>query len=623
MTESTSDFNVAEYINQFPRELLESSQGRIGLCKTRPLLFALLYLSHHISFDNEPPDFSQFHLDLFEYGKTLAGLDLGNEQTRDETNLQRDAWLAPRASGKSTILFTVLPLWLAAMEHVEFIAAFSDSENQAIIHLQTFKSELDNNELLRNDFPDLCRPKKSRATNKYVSQSQIMIQQANGFIFTAKGIDSQSLGMKVGVKRPEVIICDDIESLDYSINAAKSRLNTLLHGVFALNYRAKIIIVGTCPIAGGILDNLRTVNDQLQQYESRAMSQLDNTSDSDGSIDAAQSVEGGDDSYLEHVEQSVATVSEGLITNVTDEKDFATVPEGFITNVTNGQSKRQDTTSGNTNANSQKNDVKSTSPDRGTSSTQHYMNPIYPEGFEEQLDNDLKWPVHYQIKVHHYLPIIENGGVEQSLWPSQWSLDYLKSIQHTRDFAMNYMNRPVSMDAGYWADDDIEIEQPGSFDKVLLSVDPAVSTKKTADFSAFAVVGMIDEQIYVIHTEQLRGSPDELRAVTERLIADYDVKLVLWEKNYGDTLWKAVLDGIKCKIRFIRNTEKKEARITQSLDAYKRGKVKHCKSMLSLEEQMTSYPNVRHDDLIDSVATGVNYFASHKPKAQVRQASYL
>ncbi|MFO3797699.1 MAG: phage terminase large subunit, partial [Anaerolineales bacterium] len=171
--------------------------------------------------------------------------------------------------------------------------------------------------------------------------------------------------------------------------------------------------------------------------------------------------------------------------------------------------------------------------------------------------------------------------------------------------------------------DDIEIGRPESFDKVLLSVDPAVSTKKTADFSAFAVVGISDQHIYVIHTEQLRGSPDELRAVTERLIKDYGVQLVLWEKNYGDSLWKAVLDGVKCKVRFIRNTDKKEARITQSLDAYKRGKVKHSKSMLSLEEQMTSFPNVRHDDLIDAVATAVNYFSSNRTKPRVKQASYI
>jgi len=587
-----TEFNAKEYLEQFPRELLESSEGRRRLCRTRPMLFALLYLSHHISFDGKPPEFSQFHLDLFEYGKTLAGVGetIGNEKTRDGSSLQRDAWLAPRASGKSTILFTVLPLWLAAMEHVKFIAAFSDSENQAIIHLQTFKSELDSNDLLRNDYPELCRPKKSRATNKYVSQSQIMIQQDNGFIFTAKGIDSQSLGMKVGVKRPEVIICDDIESLDYSVSAAKSRLNTLLHGVFALNYKAKIIIVGTCPIAGGILDSLRTVNDQLQQYKHR-LSQVDNVVEVDDPKDAGREDVSEVATYLQDVEQL-------------DEVSQTQVDELVNSQV-------------------QKIDVKSDEHIDATSTTTNYMNPIYPRGFEDQLDNDLKWVIQYQIAVHHYLPIVENNGIEQSLWPSQWSLDYLKSIQHTRDYAMNYLNRPVSMDAGYWADDDIEIEPADNYDKVLLSVDPAVSTKKTADFSAFAVIGTRDNQIYVIHTEQLRGSPDELRAVTERLIADYDVQLVLWEKNYGDTLWKAVLDGIKCKIRFIRNSDKKEARITQSLDAYKRGKVKHSKSMLLLEEQMTSFPNVRHDDLIDAVATGVNYFSTNRAKPIIKQASYI
>lgn len=602
-----TDFSGREYLERFPRELLESKQGRISLCKTRPVLFALLYLSHHISFEGKPPEFSQFHLDLFEYGRALAGLGehLGNGTTRDSSSLQRDAWLAPRASGKSTILFTVLPLWLAAMGHVKFIAAFSDSENQAIIHLQTFKSELDSNELLRADYPELCRPKKSRATNKYVSQSQIMIQQDNGFIFTAKGIDSQSLGMKVGVKRPEVIICDDIESLDYSFTAAKARLNTLLHGVFALNYRAKIIIVGTCPIAGGILDNLRTVNDQLTHYKDRQRSQL--------SYDHTPGVDEGAGQQAPNTYRRERS----------NKNDFALGGTQLSVGV-NARGEQHNSSTNAETLDAQKSDVKTFPVPSAASTTNDYRKPVYPDEFERQLDNDLKWVVDHKIVVHHYLPIVEEDGVERSLWPSQWSLNYLKSIQHTRDFAMNYLNRPVSMDAGYWADDDIEIEAPSvPYDKILLSVDPAVSTKKTADFSAFAVVGTRDGHIYVIHTEQLRGSPDELRAVTERLITEYGVQLVLWEKNYGDTLWKAVLDGVKCKVRFIRNTDKKEARITQSLDAYKRGKVKHSKSMLLLEEQMTSFPNVRHDDLVDAVATGVNYFSANKARPKVKQASYI
>src|SRR3954467_11684891 len=81
-----------------------------------PLLFALTYLSHHLRSEatGNKVTFSQVHVDWAEYAKTwIAGPGKPQEN--------RDAYIAPRETGKSTWHFLILPLWAAAHGHVKFI----------------------------------------------------------------------------------------------------------------------------------------------------------------------------------------------------------------------------------------------------------------------------------------------------------------------------------------------------------------------------------------------------------------------------------------------------------------------------------------------------------------------
>lgn len=486
----------------FDPRLLSFAEGRRELTRNDPLLFAAIYAPHHLKGDNAdlPVDsitLCDFHLDLLSWARTWT-----NPAGKRKEN--RACFIAPRNSGKSTWIFTLLPLWAGAHGHRKFVAAFSDSETQAIGHLHTFKQELETNELLRQDFPEFTEPRRVGNAGRALMHNRNQIQQASGFVFMSKGADSAALGMKVGQIRPDVLLFDDIEpgESNYSPYEAAKRRETLVSDLFPLNDWAVVGIVGTTTMPNSLIDQIRKVGAARDEYEG----------------------------------------SEQL--------------------------------------------------------------------FREALDPELRWIVDENIVPHYWPVITEVDGVEHSLWPERWPMEELEKDRHTRGFAKNMMNRPVSLDGGYWTDDDIEVDQPvGEWGNTILCVDPAVTTAKRSDYTGLAVISRgPDGKIYVRHAEQVKLGSDKLREKVEELVQSYNVGVVYIETNQGGDLWKQVFKDLSCRVRTMRNSTNKEVRIAQACDFYKKGKVLHTKFFPTLEEQMLAFPKVPHDDLVDAVASGVLYF---------------
>ena len=250
---------LRKYLAGLDRAALASDDphDRIRLTKNDPLLFALVYLIHHLHSPEtkERLSFADFHRDVVEWAKEWA-----KKPTRPREF--RDCEITPRGMGKSTWLFNLLPIWAGAHNHVKFIVAFSDSADQAKNHLATIRGEFDTNDLLIQDFPELCAPKVRRTggslAKKTVSARVDKIEQANDFIMMAKGSGTAARGLKSGKRRPDLIILDDIEPGEekYSPTVMKFRLRWMLETVFHLNEFARVVIVGTVTAPGSIMHQL-------------------------------------------------------------------------------------------------------------------------------------------------------------------------------------------------------------------------------------------------------------------------------------------------------------------------------------------------------------------------------
>jgi predicted phage terminase large subunit-like protein len=236
-----------------------------------------------------------------------------------------------------------------------------------------------------------------------------------------------------------------------------------------------------------------------------------------------------------------------------------------------------------------------------------------PALFASELDQELQWVAKEGINTHYYPAIISHeDGSEESLWPEQWPLESFEDARGTREFAKNMMNRPLSGEEGYWDDTDILIDYT-DFGNTVLSVDPAVTTARRSDYTAFTVLSRgKDRKVYVRHSEAMKTDGEGIREKTNALCEIYGVGVVIVETNQGGDLWKQVFKGVNARVRLLNQRIKKEHRIAQAADFYKKGRVVHTKHFPPLEEQMLAYPNVQHDDLVDSVATGVLYFEKNK-----------
>lgn len=220
-------------------------------CRYDPMLFAVWYLGHHLVDESTGGQitFSSFHAELCRRALEWT-------KPAPPPRSQRHADIAPRESGKSTWKFLLLLLWAAAYEHLRFIVAFADAGPQAEMHLATFKRELANNDRLRHDFPELCTPGLLRGVSD--SDTKSMYIAKSGFVFGAKGIDAKTLGMKVGARRPDMIVLDDIEpnESNYSEYQKEQRLSTLLDAILPLSIHARVELSGTTTMPGSIVHDL-------------------------------------------------------------------------------------------------------------------------------------------------------------------------------------------------------------------------------------------------------------------------------------------------------------------------------------------------------------------------------
>lgn len=509
-------------LKEIDPRLLASPEGRRALCETDPMLFALIYLPDHLKNDEGEITFGENHFEWFELAKQWMNPNPGLRE-------HRHAFLAPRSSGKSTFWFLILPMWWAAYSYSKFIAAFADSGTQAEIHLMSFKRELENNQLLAEDFPDLCRAGRRPRGSAEADSRNLRICK-NGFAFMAKGADSSSLGMKIGNMRPDTLLLDDIEpdESNYSGFQAEKRLITIQDAILPLNERARTVLSGTVTMAGSITHQL----------------------------------------------------------------------------------------------------VK------------------YSKGYD---DDELGWVEEENFQVHHQMPILEDeNGVERSVWPAKWPIEYLQQYRNTRNFKKNFENDPMAIDSEYWSPSDFTYFNPEGTQFNVLSIDGAVTTKATSDYTGISIVGWLprakkDSQdteqevrfreitgfsgkrpgicvVKYVKAVKLKGDP--LRQFVLNLLDAFpEVRTILVETNQGGEMWEEVLWGMPVKIATIHNTEKKESRAGRLLNLYQLipTRVVHTQAHTALEEQMVAFPKAPNDDLVDSVGNVVLPFLVPKKKLQAEK----
>lgn len=115
-----------------------------------------------------------------------------------------DAIAAPRGEAKSTIVTQLTTLWCLVTQRKRYALLVMDSIDQAYPMLEAIKAELEFNNRLRSDFPEIFGAGR-------VWQAGTIITRANQKVQVA-GSGKKLRGLRHGAYRPDLVILDDIEN---------------------------------------------------------------------------------------------------------------------------------------------------------------------------------------------------------------------------------------------------------------------------------------------------------------------------------------------------------------------------------------------------------------------------
>lgn len=119
-------------------------------------------------------------------------------------NGDRQADAAPRGNAKSTWTTLVFVLWCAAYKKRKFPLIVSETAAQSEDFIQFIKAELDMNERLKQDFPELCGEGPIWRADTIITRNGVKIRGA--------GAGQKLRGMRHGSRRPDLVLVDDLEN---------------------------------------------------------------------------------------------------------------------------------------------------------------------------------------------------------------------------------------------------------------------------------------------------------------------------------------------------------------------------------------------------------------------------
>lgn len=199
--------------------------------------FLPVYFNHYMEYKT-----ADFHEELFH---------ILSDQT-----IRMTVIVAFRGSAKSTIITTAYVLWaILGVQQRKFIVIAGQTEQKARAYLNNIKTELQNNDLLREDLGPF-----EEERNSLGNATALIIKRLNVKIMITS-VSQSVRGARNGPNRPDLIILDDIEDLD-SVKTREGRNKTFdwLTGELIPagdSKRARVIAVGNLLHEDSVLKRLQ------------------------------------------------------------------------------------------------------------------------------------------------------------------------------------------------------------------------------------------------------------------------------------------------------------------------------------------------------------------------------
>jgi predicted phage terminase large subunit-like protein len=195
--------------------------------------------------------------------------------------------------------------------------------------------------------------------------------------------------------------------------------------------------------------------------------------------------------------------------------------------------------------------------------------------------------------------------------PVREPLEVLKQIMAdmgAANFNAQYQQRPEYQEDAYinWEWFKRYEKPPPAFDFVFLSVDPAIATNSTADWSVCLVMGVLGDDNYILHDERKRLGFDALAIRLDQLATTFRADSILIEKaGIGISLIGRLQEEKKHAIDHAPPRGSKKERLLAVLPVLETGHVwvpREAPWLETCRSEFLAFPNGRFDDQVDSLS---------------------
>jgi phage terminase large subunit-like protein len=178
-----------------------------------------------------------------------------------------------------------------------------------------------------------------------------------------------------------------------------------------------------------------------------------------------------------------------------------------------------------------------------------------------------------------------------------------------------------SIPGALWTRDMIErsrVQRAPDLQRIVVAVDPAVTSGEEADETGIVVVGLAGDQVYVLDDASGRYPPEAWARRVIELRDEWGADRVVAEVNQGGDLVQSVLRAVdrNVPLRMVRAARGKRARAEPVSALYEQGRVHHVGGFDVLEDQLCMWTSdtLTSPDRLDALVWGVTELALNATK---------
>lgn len=171
------------------------------------------------------------------------------------------------------------------------------------------------------------------------------------------------------------------------------------------------------------------------------------------------------------------------------------------------------------------------------------------------------------------------------------------------------------VDGALWSQKNIDenriLEESTKYRRIVVSIDPAVTSNENSDEHGLVVVGMVSrDEFHVLEDKTCKATPDQICKMAVALYHKYRADRIIGEVNNGGDWIEQLLRTVDRNISYkaIRASRGKITRAEPIASLYDQNKVKHVGFYANLEYEMTTYtgdPREKSPNAMDALVWGL------------------